>query len=439
MDRLIQRTNVRYRILLIIFMVTTISYADRATLSLVGSDMQKELGINAAQMGLLFSAFAWAYVLAQVPSGWLIDRFGVKKVYIYAILFWSIFTALQASVGLFSLTMAVTFLFVMRFFVGLFEGPSFPSNSILASAWFPSSERGTAAGIFTSSQYFSGVIFAPLMGWIVYSYSWHYVFLIMGALGILMAALVAKKVYLPDDHPSVNQAEIDYIRSDNTDSKSVDDKKIALNWKNIKQLLKNRMMLGIFISQYCINNLSYFFLTWFPIYLVQEKGMSILKAGIIASVPALCGFFGGVCGGVFSDYLIRKGVSLTISRKLTLVLGMMMSMVMVAANYIDIEWAIVSIMAIAYFGKGFGAIGWAVISDTAPKQLAGICGGIFNSFGNAAGIVTPLVIGLILQKTSSFEIALTYVSAHAFIAIFCYLFVVGKIKRLDTKTLGIEV
>jgi ACS family glucarate transporter-like MFS transporter len=432
-----QPTRIRYVILLLLFLVTTLNYADRAILSIVGSSMQKELGITPVQMGLLFSAFAWAYVLGQIPGGWLLDRFGTKRVYAWSIFLWSTFTILQASIGWYSVSVAIVVMFVLRFMVGLAESPSFPGNSRMAAAWFPSAERGTAAGIFTSAQYFATVLFAPIMGWIVYTFGWHYVFVVMGGLGIIMTGVWLKTVYSPKQHPRINEAELRHIAEGggliDMDQTGVQADIPKPSWSNFKQLLSNRMMMGVFVGQYCINTLSYFFLTWFPVYLVQERGMSILKAGFIASIPAVCGFLGGVLGGIISDALIRSGRSLTFARKAPLVLGMLMSTTMVACNYVDAEWMIVAIMALAYFGKGFGAIGWAVVADTAPKPIAGLCGGVFNAFGNTAGITTPIIIGLILQATGSFDTALVFVAANAVIAMFCYLVVVGKIERMSLK------
>lgn len=137
----------------------------------------------------------------------------------------------------------------------------------------------------------------------------------------------------------------------------------------IKQLLSNRMMLGVFFGQYFINTITWFFLTWFPIYLVQEKGMSILKVGLVASIPALCGFAGGVLGGVFSDYLIKRGLSLTLARKLPIVLGMLLASTIILCNYTNNTTLVVMLMALAFFGKGICALGWPVISDTAPKEI----------------------------------------------------------------------
>ncbi len=201
------------------------------------------------------------------------------------------------------------------------------------------------------------------------------------------------------------------------------------------ELLRNRMLLGIYLSQYCITTITWFFLTWFPIYLVKERGLSILQAGFVATLPALCGFGGGILGGWFSDWLIRRGHPLTLARKLPIVAGLLLSVSMVACNYVSTSWAVIALMSLAFFGKGVGSLGWAVIADTSPKSVTGLCGGLFNTFGNTAGIITPIAIGYILKATGSFNWALVYVSAHAALAVASYLFIVGEIKRLELKSL----
>jgi ACS family glucarate transporter-like MFS transporter len=204
----------------------------------------------------------------------------------------------------------------------------------------------------------------------------------------------------------------------------------------IKELLSNRMLLGVYVAQYCITTLTYFFLTWFPVYLVQERGMTILKAGFVASMPAIAGFLGGIVGGWLSDRLSKSGYSLSVSRKVPIVLGMLLSMSMIGCNYIETDMLVVAMMSLAFFGKGVGALGWAVVSDTSPKEAGGLSGALFNTFGNTAGITTPIVIGYIVQNTGSFAGALVYVGANAAVAVFCYLFIVGDIKRVVlTKSL----
>jgi ACS family glucarate transporter-like MFS transporter len=431
-----KKTRARYLILLMLFLVTTINFADRATISIAGSSIQKALGIDAITLGYIFSAFGWAYVLGQIPGGWLLDRFGSKKVYAGSIFTWSLFTLLQGYIGEFSISTAVVLLFLLRFTVGLAEAPSFPGNARIVASWFPTKERGTASAIFNSAQYFATALFAPLMGWIVYHFGWEHVFVVMGALGIVFSFVWMRVIYSPKDHPLANEAEVQYI-AQNGGLVDLDDqrgkKDSGPKWNYIRQLLCNRMMAGVYLGQFCINALTYFFLTWFPVYLVQERGMTILKAGIIASLPAICGFLGGVLGGVFSDMLLRRGKSLSVARKTPIVLGMLLSMSMIICNYVEADWMVVSFMALAFFGKGIGALGWAVVSDTSPKQIAGLSGGLFNTFGNLSSITTPIVIGYIIAATGSFKMALVFVGANALIAAISYLFIVGDIKRIELK------
>ena len=222
-------------------------------------------------------------------------------------------------------------------------------------------------------------------------------------------------IHDPDDHPCVNagRARLDRRGRRAAEVGALDAAKARAPthgsrpstggaWA-VKQLLANRMLVGIYVAQYCINVLTYFFLTWFPIYLVKQRGLNILQAGFAASLPALCGFVGGILGGVISDAILKRTGSLTIARKIPIVVGMLLSMAIIACNYVDRRALVIGLMALAFFGKGIGSLGWAVVSDTSPKEAAGLSGGIFNMFGNTAGIITPIVIGYIVQASGSFE------------------------------------
>jgi ACS family glucarate transporter-like MFS transporter len=433
-----RRSRVRLFIVTMLFLVTTVNYADRATLSIAGPALSKELGLDPIAMGYVFSAFGWSYVVAQVPGGWLLDRYGSRWVYAFSIMIWSLFTLLQGWVGFFSGATAVTALFLLRLAVGFAEAPSFPANARIVAAWFPGNERGTASAFFNSGQYFATVIFAPLMGWIAHDYGWRYVFFMMGGLGVIMGLIWIKTVYGPKEHPGVNEAEFDYIKEGGAlvDLDAPKDERAPNSgpgWDHIRQLLSNRMMLGVYLGQYCINTLTYFFLTWFPVYLVKERGLSILQAGFVATLPALCGFIGGVLGGIISDTILRKTGSLTMARKIPIVGGMLLSMSIVACNYVDGQALVVGFMALAFFGKGIGALGWAVVSDTSPREAGGVSGGLFNTFGNLSSITTPIVIGYIVAATGSFNGALVFVGANALVAAFAYLVIVGKIERVVLK------
>ncbi len=429
------KTHVRYFVLLFIFIITAVNYADRVTLSIAGVAVSHDLGLDVVNLGQIFSAFGIAYLVMQVPGGWLLDKFGSIKVYSYSLFFWSLFTLLQGFVGVLSVPAAIFSLFMLQFLLGFAEAPAFPANARIVAAWFPAKERATASSIFNAAQYFSLAIFSPFLGWLVYAWSWKHVFTVMGVIGFILTFLWIKFVHNPFESPYANRAELDYIEQGggvvNMDQKK--SAKTGPKWNYVKQLLTSRMMLGIFFGQYFLNTITWFFLTWFPIYLVQEKGMSILKVGLIASIPALCGFAGGISGGVVSDFLLKRGCSLTFARKAPIVFGMLLASTMILCNYTDNTVLVVGLMALAFFGKGFGALGWPVIADTAPKEVIGLCGAIFNVFGNVASIVTPLLIGYLVKNLHSFNSALIFVGCSAIMSMLCYLLVVGKIQRLELK------
>ncbi|WP_392566940.1 MFS transporter [Utexia brackfieldae] len=434
-----KRTNFRWAIVVFLFIVTAINYGDRATLGIAGKSMQTALGFDAAAMGWVMSSFGIAYVIGQLPGGWLLDRFGSKRVYFCSIFFWSIFTLLQGSVYFFTGAWAIIMLFTFRFLMGFAEAPSFPGNSRITAAWFPAKERATAVAIFNSAQYFATVIFAPIMGWLTFEFGWQAVFWFMGLIGILISFVVLLMIRNPKDHPLANSAEVEYIAQggglvDMDQQACADDEKAQgpkLNY--LAQLLKNRMLLGVYLGQYCINVLTFFFITWFPIYLATERGLNIKEVGFAAAIPAICGFVGGLSGGVCSDFLMRKTHSLSIARKTPIVMGMLFSMTMIFCNYVDSVVWVIAFMSMAFFGKGFGALGWAVMADTAPKEICGLAGGLFNMCGNASSIISPIIIGYIVAISGRFEWALVFVAAHALLAAFSFLFIVGPIKRMELK------
>lgn len=430
-------TRVRYWIIGLLFILTTINYADRATMSIAGTAVQQDLGIDSVALGYIFSAFGWAYVIGQIPGGALLDRFGSKAVYLGSILLWSCFTFAQGIASWMPAASAVVGLFILRFMLGLAESPSFPANARLVAAWFPDRERGTATAIFNSAQYAALIFFAPLMGWVTEALSWHYVFFIMGILGLLAGLAFYLVVHPPHSHPKINQAEFDEITAGGAltqlDSKTSSTARTKASWSIIWQLLTNRMLFGIYIGQYCITALTYFFATWFPIYLVQARGMSITEAGFGAAAPAICGVVGGILGGVLSDRLIRRGNSVTVSRKTPFVVGMLLSTAVVLCNFTGSPTLVLVFMGIAFFGKGLAALGWAIISDAAPREVTGLSGGIFNAIGNIAGIVTPIGIGYIVHTTGSFDLALVFVAAHSLLAMVSYLVIVGPIRRFTLR------
>lgn len=429
--------NLRYYILFLIFVVTAVNYADRAIVSIAGPAMADEFGLDPVALGLVFSAFGWSYALGQLPGGWILDRFGTKWVYAASIALWSAFTLFQGLVGFVTGGTAFALLFGLRFMVGLSEAPSFPANARIVSAWFPGVERGFASAVFNSAQYFATVIFAPFMAWIVHDFGWRKVFWVMGVLGIGVTLIWIRVIHSPRQHPRMSEQELALLSEggamlDSEESTPANRK--GHGWNVIRQLLTNRMLVGIYLAQYSITTLTYFFLTWFPVYLVKERGFTILQAGFAAIAPALCGFLGGILGGIISDRLLKATGSLTLARKAPIVAGMLLSTVIIVCNFVDSSAVVVAVIALAFFGKGIGSLGWAVVSDTSPRQAPGLNAGLFNTFGNLAGITTPIAIGYIVKASGgSFAGALAFVALNAVVALVSYLLIVGKIERVELR------
>ena len=431
------RTRVRYLIVFMLFAASAFSYGDRVVLAIAGVSISHALHLNALKMGYLFSGFSWAYVLGQLPAGGLLDRFGSKRIYGLSIIAWSVCALLVGFAGFLPAAAAFTVIFGLRLLSGLAQSPVFPGNGRIVASWFPTAERGRASAIFNSSQYFALVLFAPVIGWLTHIAGWKSGFWFLGCLGFVLAYAWNRVIHSVRSHPRIGPAEIDHIESGGgltniepgpANTASSQNK---LTWAAIRMLLGNRMLVGVYIGQYCITTLTWFFITWFPVYLSQARHMSIMRVGVVAALPALCGSVGGILGGVFSDRLLQLGHSLTFSRKLPIVSGMLLSVTMIGCIYANAQWVVIVLMSLAFFGKGFGALGWTVIADTSPRGFVGVNGGLFNLIGNMAGITTPIIIGYLVQRTGSFNDALLFVAATALMAIVAYLPIVGEIKRAD--------
>ncbi|HET6540491.1 MAG TPA: MFS transporter, partial [Chryseolinea sp.] len=187
-----------------------------------------------------------------------------------------------------------------------------------------------------------------------------------------------------------------------------------------------------YIAQFCVNATLYFFLTWFPTYLVQYRGLNFLKSGYLASIPFLSACAGLLLSGFLSDRLISKGRSVSMARKTPIIIGLILSGSIIGANYVDDTILIIAFMSLAFFGAGMAFISWVFVSLLSPKHLIGLTGGIFNFAGNLASIVVPIVIGYVASG-GNFKPALVFVGALGIVGACSYIFLVGKIERVSSK------
>ena len=419
-----KRTKTRIVILMLLSIGTMINYLDRTILGIVAPKLTSEIHIDPAMMGIVFSAFAWTYALAQIPGGMFLDRFGNKLTYALSIFFWSTFTLLQSfSVGLKSLLL-------LRLGLGISEAPCFPVNSRVVSKWFPQHERARATATYTVGEYIGLAAFSPLLFLILEHHGWRTLFFLTGGLGIAFTFVWWKFYHEPHQSKTANKAELEYIGVENTASA---DENIPFNWPDAKRLLCCRQIIGASLGQFAGNTTLVFFLTWFPTYLANERHLPWLHVGFFASWPFLATAIGIFFGGWVSDKILKKTCSVNISRKLPIISGLLLSSCIIVANWVESNTAVIIIMSIAFFGQGMVGLGWTLISDIAPKNMGGLTGGIFNFCANMASIITPLIIGVIISMTGNFFYALIYIGLTALIGVIAYIFIIGDIKRIVLK------
>ncbi len=418
-------TRARFVILALLAVGTMINYLDRTVLGIAAPTLTKELGLSAAVMGIVFSAFSWTYAAAQIPGGVFLDRFGARLTYFASVGLWSLFTLFHGfATGLYSLLFC-------RFGLGVSEAPCFPTNSRVVSTWFPQGERARATGVYTVGEYLGLACFSPLLFWLLGSFGWRSLFIVTGVAGVVFAVVWWFKYREPDQYPGVNQAELDHIAAGGGLIRVSAETDAGFSWERVGALLRFRQIWGACLGQFGGNSTLVFFLTWFPTYLATERQMGWIKIGFFAVMPFLAAAAGVMIGGIVSDMLLKRTGSANIARKFPIIAGLLGASTIIGANYVNSDGAVIAILSFAFFAQGMTGLGWTLISDIAPRRLMGLTGGVFNFAANLAGIVTPLVIGFIVAKTGSFHYALAYVGAVALVGALSYIFVLGDVKRLE--------
>lgn len=421
------RSKVRYGMLALVFVNVVINYLDRSNLSVAAAGLGEELKLSSVELGLIFSAFGWSYAALQIPGGLLADRVAPRILYATCLMTWSLSTVAQGfSKGFFSL-------FGFRLATGAFEAPSYPINNRIVTSWFPDHERASAIALFVSGQFIGLAFLTPVLVALQVAVGWRGLFIVTGLIGLLWGIVWYLFYRDPLDHPRVSKGELDYIeKGGGVFKKNVSDKISAWRKEDWQQVFSNRTLWGVYIGQFCVNATLWFFLTWFPTYLVQYRGLNFIKSGYLASIPFLSACAGLLLSGFISDNLITKGKSPGMARKTPIIIGLLLSGSIVGANYVDGTSYIIFFMSLAFFGAGMALISWVFVSLLSPKHLIGLTGGIFNFMGNLASIVVPIVIGY-LASGGNFKPALVFIGALGIIGACSYMFLVGKIERLEAR------
>ena len=421
-----KRTRVRYGMLALVFVNVVINYLDRTNLAVAATSLSKELTLSSVQLGLIFSAFGWTYAALQIPGGLIADRIVPRILYALCLVAWSLATIAQGLVKGFA------GLFAFRLATGAFEAPSYPINNRIVTSWFPDFERASATALYVSGQFIGLAFLTPALVALQHYTGWRGLFIVTGLVGLAWGLIWYFFYRDPLEHSRVNQAELDYIEKGGAvlRRKELNTGKTAA-WKreDWKQVFGNRTLWGIYIAQFCVNATLWFFLTWFPTYLVQYRGLSFIKTGFLAAIPFLSACAGLLLSGFLSDYLITKGKSISLARKPPIIFGLLLSSCIIGANYTNDTALVIFFMSLAFFGAGMALISWVFVSILSPKHLIGLTGGVFNFMGNLASIIVPIVIGYLVSD-GNFEPALVFVGTLGLVGACSYIFIVGKIERV---------
>ena len=421
-------TRKRFVVLALLFGCVWINYMNRTNISIAGTTMQGDLGIDMIKMGLIYSAFSWTYGWLQIPGGALVDIFRTRPFFAIIMFLWSGATVLQGFAN------SLFGLIGLRLSLGLFQAPSYPAHNKIVTRWFPTDERASAIAVYTSAQFVVLALMPPIFVYMLNTVSWRGLFIITGAISILGSFAMYLLYRDPKDHKSVNQAELDHIRSggglvdDGADPQTESEAK-KFNWADLLEAFRYRKLWGVYIGQFCLGSLFVFFLTWFPSYLKDTRGLTLESMGWWATIPPIGAFVGVLLSGYISDRLIKRGVSASTARKLPVLCGMVLGSSIIGANYTDSTGMVIFFMTIALFGNGLASIAWVFISQIAPFHCMGLVGGVFNFIGNLAGISLPIIIGF-LARDGNFEPGLIYIAIVSLVGFCSYFFLVGKVERI---------
>lgn len=406
----------RALVLAILFVTVVINYMDRANISVAAAAIRAEFAVSTEAMGILFSAFAVPYMLLQIPGGVLADFVKGRILYPILLVCWSLATVVQGFVNSF------TTLIAGRALIGVFEAPTYPTNDNIVTNWFPREKRASAISVYTSGQFLGLAFLTPILTAIQAGYGWRGLLIITGLVGIVWA--VVFYYAFPRNPPSPESIG-------NAPPSAKATKKRAFKFSDLRVAFVHRKLWGLYLGQFCLGTMTIFFLTWFPTYLQEYRGIELVQSGLLGAIPFMAAFAGVLLSGHSSDYMVKKGFSPEFARKAPVLTGMVISTIIVAANFTEDTTLIMIFLSIAFFGNGLASIAWVFVSLLAPTGRVGLVGGVFNSCGALSAVVTPLVIGFIVSD-HSFAPALFYIGSVAVVGFLSYVFLVGSVNQIQS-------
>jgi sugar phosphate permease len=384
--------KIRRLILFVLCLMYFIAYIDRVNISVAAPTMRKELGLTPTELGLIFSAFAYPYAAMQIVGGWASDRFGPRLVLTALSLLWATATILTG------LSWSVASLVMFRVLVGVGEGGAFPTATRAFACWLPVRERGFAQGITHSFARLGGAVTPPIVLAIVAGYGWRQSFIVLGVASLGWTAVwVASFRNTPDEHPWVTGPELAEIRAGGGSPRAA---RGPTPWRQIV----SRMWL-VTLVDFCYGWSLWVFLTWLPSYMADARGFKLDQIALMTALPLLAGVVGDTLGGVISDAIFRRTGNLRLARRTLLVVGLggAFAFILPAVVTGSALGAVYLLAAAFFFLELTNAVLWTLPLDIAG-QYAGTAGGIMNTGFGVAGMISPVVFGVLIERTGDYEL-----------------------------------
>lgn len=381
-----QNRNIRWWMLSLVFLATTINYLDRQVMGLLKPVLEKEFSWDEKDYSYIVMAFTTTYAIGYMAMGRFIDRVGTKIGYAVSLIVWSL-----ASIGHGLVKSTIGFI-IARSTLGISEAGNFPAAIKSVAEWFPKKERALATGIFNSGATVGAILAPLLVPFILGHYGWRQTFVWIGALGMVWIVLWWKFYAVPEKTKNISKEELQYIKSDQAE-KAEQKTKIPLS-----ELLKYKVTWSFAIGKMLTDPIWYFFMFWLPAYFSDVFKMDLTKPSLPLIIIYSGTTIGSIGGGYLSSFLIKKGWAIGRARSLTMLLFALMVVPVMFSKYVDNMWMITIIIAFATAAhQGWGANLMTTVGDQLPNSYVSSIIGFGGMLGSAAGIIFPLFIGIVLD------------------------------------------
>jgi ACS family hexuronate transporter-like MFS transporter len=380
-------TQIRWRILILLFLITVINFIDRQTLSVVAPVLVKIFHLTNGDYARMVSAFMFGMMVGEFPMGWMMDRWGVRRGFSFAVVWWSIATGMHA------LGRSVLQFSLFRFWMGTGECANFSGSMKVIAEWFPERESALAVGIFNSGSMIGTVIAAPCIVFITLHFGWRAAFLFPAVLGFAWA-LLWRRQYAPlNSHPQVTPAERKYIEQGRSET--------TFSPPRNRDLLSEKQVWALMLCRFFVGPVVQFYLYWTPLYLSRARGLTLAQIGLVTWVPFLFGDIGSIGGGWVAGRLMRRGFSVNTARFATLYAGALCCVMSAAVVLAGNAATAISFICLVLFGHTFlSANMFAAISDLIPKPAVGRVTGLTGIAGGLSGFLFPVLTGYLIDHVS---------------------------------------